>query len=178
MTDTIMEVIAVARPDGGVSIARLPVSAPVACYDPDTAERMGFALVGERWARQITDTMIDAYLAKHAIPSVSWERVAEGDIPHEHREYRNAWALNGAAVHVDIQKARDVHRDRLRLERIPLLAALDVEFMRAIERGDATVQAEVAARKQALRDAPADARIKNAANAEALKALTLAELTR
>jgi hypothetical protein len=41
----------------------------------------------------------------------------------------------------------------IRAERAPKLEALDVEFMRAVEAGDAEKQAEIAAKKQALRDA-------------------------
>ena len=47
-------------------------------------------------------------------------------------------------------KAEGSTRDRLRAEREPRLAALDVQFMRAIEAGQDTTA--IAAEKQALRD--------------------------
>jgi len=47
-------------------------------------------------------------------------------------------------------KAEAATRDRLRAEREPRLAELDVKFMRAIEAGEDT--APIAAAKQALRD--------------------------
>ena len=50
-------------------------------------------------------------------------------------------------------KAEDATRDRLRAEREPRLAALDVQFMRAIEAGQDTTA--IAAEKQALRDVTA-----------------------
>ena len=43
--------------------------------------------------------------------------------------------------------------------------------MQAIEAGDADKQAEIKAKKQALRDAPADAKIDAASTADELKAL-------
>lgn len=50
----------------------------------------------------------------------------------------------------DIDKCVEITKDRLRQEREPLLAALDVEYMRGLEQGKPT--ADVAAEKQRLRD--------------------------
>lgn len=54
---------------------------------------------------------------------------------------------------IDMTKAREIKRDMIRAERAPLLAALDIEFMRAVEQGDTAKQQEIAAEKQRLRDA-------------------------
>ena len=87
------------------------------------------------------------------------------------RTFRGAWQFNGAAVEIDMAAARDIHRDNLRREREPKLAALDVDYMKALEQGGDT--AAIAAQKQALRDITADARIEAAATPDELKALTL-----
>ena len=87
------------------------------------------------------------------------------------RTFRGAWQFNGAAVDIDMAAARDIHRDNLRREREPKLAALDVDYMKALEQGGDT--AAIAAQKQALRDVTADARIEAAATPDELKALTL-----
>ena len=87
------------------------------------------------------------------------------------RMFRGAWQFNGAAVEIDMAAARDIHRDNLRREREPKLAALDVDYMKALEQGGDT--AAIAAQKQALRDVTADARIEAAATPDELKALTL-----
>ena len=87
------------------------------------------------------------------------------------RMFRGAWQFNGAAVDIDMAAARDIHRDNLRREREPKLAALDVDYMKALEQGGDT--AAIAAQKQALRDITADARIEAAATPNELKALTL-----
>ena len=73
-------------------------------------------------------------------------------------------------INVNMQKARDIHRDKVRQARKPLLEVKDVAFMRAVEAGDADAQATVAAEKQALRDATAAAAIDAATTPDALKA--------
>ena len=53
-------------------------------------------------------------------------------------------------ISIDISKAKDITKDRLRKERKPLLEEQDVLFMRAQEAGDDTTA--IAAEKQRLRD--------------------------
>jgi len=54
------------------------------------------------------------------------------------------------AIQVNINKAKDITKDRLRDEREPLLEAQDVAFQRALESGADTT--EIVAEKQRLRD--------------------------
>ena len=56
------------------------------------------------------------------------------------------------SIRINIDKAKAIKLDQLREARKPLLAALDVAFMRAVEQGDTAAQASIAAQKQALRD--------------------------
>jgi hypothetical protein len=56
------------------------------------------------------------------------------------------------SIIINIDKAKAIKLDQLRAERAPKLAALDLAFMRAVERGDLLQQASIAAEKQALRD--------------------------
>jgi hypothetical protein len=51
---------------------------------------------------------------------------------------------------INIDKAKDITKDRLRTERKPLLQAQDVAFQRALEEGADT--AAIVAEKQRLRD--------------------------
>jgi hypothetical protein len=53
-------------------------------------------------------------------------------------------------IKIDITKAKDITKDRLRAEREPLLEAQDVLFQRALESGDDTTA--IVAEKQRLRD--------------------------
>jgi len=56
------------------------------------------------------------------------------------------------SIIINIDKAKGIKRDQFRIARKPLLEALDVAFVRALEQGDAAAQASIAAQKQALRD--------------------------
>ena len=56
-------------------------------------------------------------------------------------------------IGINVDKAKALHKDKIREVRNPLLQAEDVNFMRAVEAGDTDTQATVAAKKQALRDA-------------------------
>jgi len=73
-------------------------------------------------------------------------------------------------IKVNMTKAVEIKKEMVRQERAPLLAQLDVEFMRAVEAGDTAKQAEIATKKQALRDATKDPIILNATTPEELKA--------
>ena len=54
------------------------------------------------------------------------------------------------AIIIDINKAKDITKDRLRVERKPLLEAQDVAFQRALESGADT--SAIITEKQRLRD--------------------------
>ena len=71
-------------------------------------------------------------------------------------------------IKIDMAKAKEIHRQKIRDARAPKLAELDVEFQRALEKGEST--ADIVSKKQALRDAPADSGIAAASDADALKA--------
>jgi hypothetical protein len=55
------------------------------------------------------------------------------------------------AIIVDINKAKDITKDRLRQERKPQLEALDVEMLRNFSNQE--LLAQIDAKKQVLRDA-------------------------
>ena len=69
---------------------------------------------------------------------------------------------------VNMAKAREIHKTNIRNARTPKLAELDIEFQKALETGASTT--DIVAKKQALRDAPADSDIAAASDADALKA--------
>ena len=69
---------------------------------------------------------------------------------------------------VDMAKAREIHKTNIRKARTSKLAELDIEFQKALETGASTT--DIVAKKQALRDAPADSGIAAASDAAALKA--------
>ena len=69
---------------------------------------------------------------------------------------------------IDMAKAREIHKANIRTAREPKLAELDIEFQKALETGASTT--DIVAKKQALRDAPADSAIAAASDTAALKA--------
>jgi len=69
---------------------------------------------------------------------------------------------------IDMAKAREIHKTNIRTARTSKFAELDIEFQKALETGASTT--DIVAKKQALRDAPADAGIAAASDADALKA--------
>ena len=106
----------------------------------------------------------------------------DGWTPPTDRTFRNAWRMKGRSLEgvthpecdksdVDMPAAREIHRDKIRRKRIAALAALDVEYQRADEEGNQGKKREVAARKQSLRDAPADPAIDAARTPEELTRL-------
>ena len=86
------------------------------------------------------------------------------------RTFRNAWVQAGGVVQTDMAKARGLAQGRIRLAREPRFKHWDQEWMRAQEDNDAAAMAQVKAKKQALRDAPADPQLAAAPNEAALKA--------
>ena len=71
-------------------------------------------------------------------------------------------------IKTDMTKAKEIHKTNIRVAREPKLAALDVDFQRALEAGSDT--ASIVSKKQALRDAPADSAIESAKTEAELKA--------
>ena len=74
-------------------------------------------------------------------------------------------------ITINLNKAREITKDRLRAEREPLLQAQDVAFQRALEEGADT--AAIVAEKQRLRDITLLA--EQATTLEELKALKAGE---
>lgn len=85
------------------------------------------------------------------------------------RIFRQAWQLNDGVIEVDMVKARDIWRDKIRLARSSALSSLDCDYMKAMEVADVTLQQSIAQQKQALRDAPKDEGIDTALNPDELK---------
>ena len=71
-------------------------------------------------------------------------------LPNSDNDFFDAWELSGSTVSVNISKAKEITKKRLRAEREPLLAAQDVLFQRALETSADTTA--IVAEKQRLRD--------------------------
>lgn len=91
---------------------------------------------------------IEAVAQKDVPAGVSYRIVNDDEVPSD-RTFRNAWKDD---LTVDMPKAKDITKARLRAERAPLLEAQDVAFQRALEAGSGT--ASIIAEKTRLRDLP------------------------
>lgn len=112
---------------------------------------------------------VEEIAAKDVPIGRSFQIVDDADVPAD-RTFRDAWDLDAkGAVVVDMPKARELHKASLRRLRTPKLGALDVDFMRAVEEGNAARQQELRAAKDALRDLTDDPIIEAAKTPEELK---------
>ena len=94
---------------------------------------------------------------------------ADYTLPAE-RTFREGWEANeDGTITVNMTKAKDIWRDKIREARKPELAKLDTAFMKALESG--TSVTEISSDKQVLRDAPAHADIDAATTPDELKAV-------
>lgn len=81
----------------------------------------------------------------------STARIVEDDAIPTDRTFRDAWDFDDDGIITEqIDKVKEIHKDRLRAERKPLLEELDVQYIRKQEKGgDIT---DIVTEKQRLRD--------------------------
>ena len=64
-------------------------------------------------------------LARVVVPKgISFKIIDQSEVPSD-RTFRDAWKEEGESVGVDIVKAREVQKDRIRVARAPLMTELD-----------------------------------------------------
>ena len=110
----------------------------------------GNAAVMVATTEYLQDHTIEQCAAKDVPAGAEFHIIEEEDLPQEHNDFFNAWELADGQVTVNLTKATDITKDRLRAERTPLLTALDVQYQRALESGSDTKA--IVAEKQRLRD--------------------------
>ena len=72
-------------------------------------------------------------------------------------------------ININMGKARDVWRDKIREDREPYFVSLDVDYLKATEAQNVTLKNYIELKKQQLRDAPEDSRIEEATTPDELK---------
>lgn len=156
-----MKVVAYTQADGSLAVI-IPANKFVEEMRA-AAEKLGVPMTDAQLAAAAAGKALEH--AKGADPVLC----EDADLPQD-RTFRNAWARSkDKPVVVDMTKALEIAKDMIRAERKPLLAAQDVEFTRAQGQKDDEAAATVEAKRQALRDATADARLAGAKDASALK---------
>ena len=93
---------------------------------------------------------IDAVLGKDVPTGRDARIVDSADLPEDDNDFFDAWEMDTKTVSVNLDKAREITKRRLRAERAPLLAAQDVLWQRAQETGADTTA--IVAEKNRLRD--------------------------
>lgn len=93
---------------------------------------------------------IDTVLGRDVPQGRDARIVDSSDLPEDDNDFFDAWEMDAKSVTVNLDKAKEIQKDRLRAERAPLLAAQDVLFQRALETGVDT--SAIVAEKQRLRD--------------------------
>lgn len=92
---------------------------------------------------------IEQVQAKDIPSNVQSYIVPASSLPSDDNDFFDAWEQTRGVVTVNITKAKEITKRRLRMEREPLLAAQDVLYMRALEAGQDT--AAIVAEKARLR---------------------------
>ncbi len=122
------------RADGGVSVVNAACKSDI--------EKVLGPLSDDEYAKHVWECSVP----KDAVNAV--ELPDDYQLPE--REFRNAWKQNDTEVTHDLEKARAIQLDKIRIAREPALAALDKEFMQCLEKNIPID--DVSKKKQALRD--------------------------
>jgi hypothetical protein len=80
--------------------------------------------------------------------NTKFEIIDDSQLPDD-PEFWGAWTIDCT---VDIKKAKEIWKNKMRVVRNARLKELDIEWMRAMEGGEAKVASSIAAKKQMLRD--------------------------
>jgi hypothetical protein len=105
------------------------------------------------------------YIIKKDIPARVWHSdykynrpmyrvVKRQEIPAD-QTYRDCWRLSDTEeelIAIDVDKAKEVWKQKMREARTPIMEKLDTDFFRAMEDGDTDKQKNIANMKRLLRD--------------------------
>ncbi len=130
------------RPDGGVSI--------VVVVDKANLDRL--PVIGE--FGPLSQEHYRQFVLERSIPPDASDvsELPDNWQPPDDRTFRDAWVYASGIVTIDMSKAREIHRNRLRAARKTVMEQLDGNYMLADERGDNAAKIKITKRKQKLRD--------------------------
>lgn len=81
--------------------------------------------------------------------------------------------VKNRTISINMNKASLMWKDKLRADRKPLLENLDVQYMRALERGETESIQKIVKKKEFLRDITEDPRFEIASNIDELKEIVI-----
>jgi hypothetical protein len=94
----------------------------------------------------------------------------------QNRYFNDAWALSEDENHnqivvIDVEKAKEVWKRRMREARAPIMTKMDAEYFMALEKQDTSGAANIATTKQLLRDVTKLPELLNATTVEEIEAV-------
>lgn len=180
----IEQAFAVTRADGKLSVTHMPIQKGLETFHPEAAQRHGFVEKDGVWARELTTEIIEAELNRvcEALGTslVSYRALTPDETASyfEAGEFRGDHVDTGKALKVDVGKARERVRARIRGVRAERFVALDNAMkpllvkaaLGTLSAADKLAMSGIEAQRQTLRDAPADPAIATARTVDDLKA--------
>jgi hypothetical protein len=127
------------------------------------------------WAETEPEFLYRVQLKSVPANALDTQVVDEFEIPDD-REFRDGLRLVGGEIRHNMPACVEIRKQQLRALRAPKLAALDVEFMRAMEANNQAAIDRISAAKQALRDVTNDPALASAATIDDLRAVLPAAL--
>lgn len=118
------------------------------------------------------EVSLDLVILKDLPKGVDYKVINVSDLPPD-RYFRSAWEFDVDKISINMSKALEIQKNVLRAQRAPLLLALDVEYMKALETDDKKKMGEIAEEKQMLRDITMRPDLLNAKTPEELKLVTI-----
>lgn len=94
----------------------------------------------------------------------------------QNRYFTDAWTLSEDANHneivvIDVEKAKEVWKRRMREARTPIMTKLDADYFVALEQSDNAKATAIAQKKQLLRDVTKLPALLNATSVEEIEAV-------
>jgi len=89
------------------------------------------------------------------VPKNCCYKICNSDCIPKDSTFFNAWIYNDTLnipITINVNEAHNIWKNEWRRMREPILKKLDVEWMRALEKGDISLTQELANKKQILRD--------------------------
>jgi hypothetical protein len=96
------------------------------------------------------ESKITEFASANIGAGVEYIIIDNSELPSD-QTFRDALEVN-SGLKFNSDKAKAIWKNKWREARRPLLASLDIDFMRAVESSDQAKQSEIASKKQALRD--------------------------
>lgn len=110
--------------------------------------------INDQEKENLLQTVINKDLPKNPDGTLRPYFLKDNSELEERRFVKPAWKLNNqtGGIYFDNDTAKEIKKEQFRFLRKPLLEALDVQFMKALENGNSVALNEIAEQKRILRD--------------------------